>query len=134
MHRLGQKRGLANLAKQWFYNITFPETRPQNSHPEHARSAVISLGGRRVSGTVGHPQLQLLAGLRPTRRCVDRSWCGFEIMFSIRAPVVEAHQRTRRVVGINTDCEGGSCVLSARANGRFVEARDLIFACPLCVF
>ena len=107
VHRLGQKRGLANLAKQWFYNITFPETRPQNSHPEHARNAVISLGGRRVSGTVGHPQLQLLAGLHPTRRCVDRSWCGFEIMFFIRAPVVEAHQRTRRVVGINTDCEGG---------------------------
>ena len=58
--------------------------------------------------------------LLPTDGCwcwsVERSWHDFRNYVSRWRPVVEAQQRTRRVVGINPDCEGGSCVLSARAN------------------
>ena len=54
---------------------------------------------------------------------VERSWHDFWNYVSHSRPVVEAHQRTRRVVGINSDCEGGSWCLQCTRKFRHGHKR-----------
>ena len=70
----------------------------------------------------------LLTGLHPNQTMLEKIVVRlFEFLFFSRAPVVEAHQRTRRVLEINPHCEGESCVFSACANSDTGTCRQLKF-------